>query len=235
MRTHILSLAVLWFPLTIPAGIFADEEQDAANLQQLLTEIQKVVPPGWDAEFELVDSRNPYRPGSSPALLIKSDAPLTVEAFNVMNLPGFFEGKPEPPLNIIQLSVTIRLVPMPYLSPQRYAQTLKENDQLMQRRIDFERDHLQNLEAHYKAPRPIPPNFYRPETKDEKKLVMQYAFLWSSTEPRRLPTHHTDELSYEMRYLRLDSIKIHDEKRSKEYEQILDAVHKIFVPYEVEP
>lgn len=228
MQTRILLPMAVCFSLTLAAGAAADERQDAARVEQLLAEIQKVVPPDWDVGFELVDPRHLTRGGSHPAIEIKSCGPLLIEHLNVLNLaPGQESPKSE-------MVVPIRLVAYPYMSPEDHAKARAENARLLQKRIDFKNEHLQKIERGYMGVGPIPPRFYDPKTRDEKRLIMQYSFLWTATEPRPLPTHYTDHLAIDMRYLPLDTIEILDDKQAKEYEQILGALEKIIVPYETE-
>lgn len=229
MRTRTLLLAVVCFSQPIADGGAADEESDAAGIEQLVADVQNVLPPGWVVEFKLVDPRIPTRRGSHPALVIKSDQPLPVEYF-APNPPGRSADEPEPPPDISLKTVAIHFVASPYLSSHSYSNARERNGTLVQRRVDFERNHLKHIRWSHMGPNPIPPDAFEPRTARENHLVRQYAYLWVSTQPQPLPTHHTDRLAFEMRDL--GSIKLHDAKRSKEYKQILEAVQKFIVPYE---
>lgn len=223
MRTHILLTTIVCFTLAFATSIHADEQRDAADLEQLLAQVQKVVPPGWSADFQLVDRRVPSRRGSHPAIVIKSDAELPVEYC----VPNPAPGEPD----VHQEFVTIHFVAFPYMTPENHLRARKINYERLSRRLDFERAQLKNVQAFHMGPQPIPPSSYKPQNEDEAKLIRRYAFLWAATEPLTIPTHHTDQLAFEMRDL---PIKIHDADQAKEYQQILDAVQKIVVPYEKE-
>lgn len=228
----VLPMMVCFSPAFLAVAA-ADERQDAAHMEQLLADVQKFVPPGWDVTYDLIHPGFPDIPGPYPTLVIKSDKPLPLEFVNLPGMPG---GAPDDPPDILQTVVTIHFFASPYLSEKDYATARERNDALHQKRIQFEREHLQKIPwSGHKEGEPIPPEAYEPRTEKETQLVRQYAFLWISTEPRPLPTHHTDHLAFEMRYIPLDIVKIHDDKRSKEYEQIVGALKKIIVPYETDP
>lgn len=232
MRTHTLLSTIVSLPLVFTPGVEADERQEAASMEQLVTEVQKVVPPGWSVRYDLIHPRFTDNPGPYPALVVKSEAPLPLEYVNVPSLPA--RSANDPP-DISQKIITIRFIASPYLTEAEHAEARKRNDELHQKRVQFEREHLQNVPWSYKGAEAIPPYVYEPRTEQETQLVRQYAFLWVSTEPRPLPTHHTDRLAFSMRYIPLEFVKIHDAKGAKEYTQIVGALEKIIVPYEPEP
>jgi len=234
MQTHNLVLVpavVVCIPLVFAVGVDADEQQDAARMKQLFADIQKVLPPAWIIEIKLADPRIPSRPGPHPALVIKSAEPLPVKCF-YPGMPERSVEEREPPPKTAKKIVAVQFIAFPFLSLESYKTARKRNDTLRQTRLQFEREHLKGIRSTYKGSEPIPPYAYEPRTEDEAQLVRQYAFLWVSTQPDLLPTHHTDHLAFEMHDA--GSIKIHDAKKSKEYHQILDAVQKTIVPYENE-
>ena len=83
MRTHMLLPAIVCLSGTLGGSINAREQRDAAGLERVLAQIQKLVPAGWVAGFELVDPRAPLRRGSHPAIVIKSEAELPVDDIKI--------------------------------------------------------------------------------------------------------------------------------------------------------
>ena len=119
---------------------------------------------------------------------------------------------------------------LPLVTPQNHTKIQQHNELLQRRRQQFVSDHLNKISRAHKGALSIPPDKFDPETENEIQLVKQYGLLWVSTQPQSLPTHHTDHFSFAFTadYL----MYIHDPKKAKEYDEILEAVEQFIVPYE---
>ena len=232
MHARILVSAVVCFSYSFGVSVAGDEKQDVAKLEQLLSDVKKVVPSGWTVAISLANSKIPSRRGSHPTLVIRSAKPLPVEHF-YPSMRAITAGNPKPPPMISQEVVSLYFVASPFMSRQTFKAARDRNAALLGRRLQFERKHLKEVERTYKGGEPIPPYAFEPRTERESQLIGRYAFLWISTIPQPVPTHHTDHLSFEMH--RPGSFKIHDAKKSREFDQIFDASQEILVPYEKRP
>ncbi len=197
---------------------------DEARLEGLLERMQKILPPGWSVSSKLANRDAPSRPGWHPTVVIQSKDALPVEHF----YPGM--GPDEAP-KISREKVTVFFVASRYVSWDQYAVVQQQNESLLEKRRAFRNEKLKFIPWGYKGAEPIPPDAFEPRTKAETRRIREYAFLWISTQPKPLPTHFAENLSFEMHLP--GSIEIHDPKKSQEYKQLLESVEKIIVPYAV--
>ncbi len=226
MRRHSKIIAMTCLSLVGATTLAADERSDSAHLEQMIQRIEKSVPAGWSVSYKLANPEFPDRHGSHPTVVIQSNDPLPVQHF----YPGTEPPFPGESLEIARHKVTAYFVASPYLSRDQYAEVQKQNDALLRKRSEFQKEKLKDIPWAYKGAEPIPPDAFVPQNEAEARRVREYAFLWISTQPKPLPTHFTDNLSFEIHLP--GSIKIHDPKTSKEYEQTLKSVQKVIVPYE---
>ena len=226
MRSNIIGLIAIGISLVCAPGFAGDETQDVTKLDDLLVKVKKVLPQGWAASIELSDDMRPSRRGPFPTLIIKSIERLPVGHSYPSASPDSIS---EPP-SISQEIVTRYFTVLPLVTPQNHTKIQQHNELLQRRRQQFVSDHLNKISWAHKGARPIPPDKFDPETENEIQLVKQYGLLWVSTQPQSLPTHHTDHFSFAFTadYL----MYIHDPKKAKEYDEILEAVEQFIVPYE---
>ena len=128
--------------------------------------------------------------------------------------------------------VEIRLVTMPFLTPDERSSAVEGNEKALQKRLDFERQYLAGFDFASKEPRPIPPWDYRMLVDDEKQQasLRQYIFLWLRTEPTLLPSHYYRSLSFRMETTPWGTIR--DEEKMKQYREILAELQRIVFPYD---
>jgi hypothetical protein len=200
-----------------------DAGRDAEALEALRTEVRKAVPPGWTVEITLVDRERPGRPGGCPALVIRSEQAIEVE----YTLPGMPAGG-EPSRRSEQ--VAVRLVAMPFLAADDHAAARAAEFRARDGRLAFVRTRLKAVPYASKSGDPIPPEDFRPRDEAERRLVVEYAYLWQQTETPPLPTHHARGLAF--RLVVGEAMILRDAAKAREYGSILEAVRALVVPYE---
>ncbi len=218
MSTHLIVAVLISFVLAVPVKSSEDVAQDVAELEKLIAEVTKAVPPGWNVEFDVADL---YLGGMRPVLKVTSAKELPVEYLG--------PGMPPPPPHIQHEKVTVWLAFMMRLTPQEYQAARKRNEMLASKRRQFIEEHIKNVPFGGKGEDPAPPFAFRPRSAAEGTLVRQYAFLWLATEPANLPNHYYGGLSL---WYWPGTIKIHVDRGQKEYSQIIDALNEIISPYE---
>lgn len=225
MRTLLFLSAVI---STVTA--LADDKQDAANFLQLQKDLQKQLPKGWVVETS-VDRVTPYlSPEALPTLVIRSEKPLVVELVFPSSPALPMSVPPENP-NRRSIVVEIRLVVVPFVSPEEHLRIQKDNRQRLTERVQFASKHLKGLHTHdAKSLRLTQPGFLKPKTAEQKRRVVEYAFLWIRTMPQRLPTHHYKALSFHVvkpRYLTFTQ-----KSDARNYQKITKALESILTQYE---
>jgi hypothetical protein len=198
-----------------------DVERNVADLEQLVREVKKFVPEGWNLQFDVAES---YLGDMRPVLTISSAEELPVQRF------GMGMASSDPPFE--REKVKLWLAFMAYKSPAEHAAARELIERLTRERREFVEQRLQQLEIASKGEDPPSPGQFRPRSAAEGRLVREYAFLWLATEPESLPSHHYGTLS--MWYWGEDTIKIHDSQRDKEYQQIAAGLEQIVTAYEKE-
>jgi len=196
-----------------------DATQDLAQVEQLIRDIQKELPTGWTLEFKVAA----HHLGSMrPAVSISSAEELPIEFV----APSPPPGGPE----IQHARATMWLAFMPYLTPQEFDTARQRNDDRTHQRRQFVEANLNDVPFAGKVgdAEPKPPWGFSPRSVTETRLVQQYAFLWLATEPERLPSHHYGQLSI---WLGQPPIKIHEEKREREFRETIAAVERIVKRY----
>jgi hypothetical protein len=224
MRIYLRTASLLMLMILFSTASVADEKQDARQLEQLIATVKSLLPPGWEVAFEV---KNDHCGRARPKLVIRSTEKLPVEHMG----PGM---GPSP--NINQENVTIEVTFVPYITTEDYAAARKRNDDLERHRRQYEENRLKQRQSAYKGG--FTPASYERQTRDKSPVVREYAFLWLSTEPQELPTHHYGTLAvatYDLPYMSSHMIKIHNTPKDKEYQQIVGGLEKIFVPYEKAP
>jgi hypothetical protein len=203
----------------------------AANLKKLISRIESGLPSGWTVNFKR--DRNRCRE-SEARLVIQSTQPLPLEYIGQIGAPAPSDD-PDPSSDIVRKPATIDVLFASYLTPQEYESAKAENRQLQQKRRQFELAHLSRVRYGWKGPHPLPPIAYEAHSPKEENLLREYAFLWLSTEPRRLPTHHYATLAviaYDLHGMSSIHIKIHDPAKDREYRELLKRLEATFQPYE---
>jgi len=186
----------------------------------LIRDIQKELPNGWTVEFKVAEH---YLGSMRPVVLISSAEELPIE-FVVPSPPP---GEPE----IQREKATMWLAFMPYLTQHEFDAARQRNDDRTQQRRQFVDENLKNMRFSGKVgdAEPKPPWGFSPRSEAETRLVNQYAFLWLTTEPERLPSHRYGTLSM---WFGQPPITIHEAKREREFREIITAVERLVTPYE---
>jgi hypothetical protein len=221
MRAHLIVVSLLMLLVVFVGNARADAKQNAAQLDQIIAHVEKMLPAGWTVAFEVArDSR--------PKLVISSTADLPVEYMG----PG---KSGDPAIDTSQRHVTVDIEFVPYMTPDDRAKAHQRNEELERRRRQYEETRLNQRQSRYKGG--FTPATYQLQTGDKSPIIREYAFFWLTTEPQPLPTHHCGKFSvvtYDLNRLSYP-IKIRDERKDGEYAQIVAALEKIFVPYERTP
>ncbi|MDP1564423.1 MAG: hypothetical protein Q8M16_23835 [Pirellulaceae bacterium] len=139
----------------------------------------------------------------------------------------------------VEEPVEIRLVAMVYVSPDEYQQINKQNEANTKKRLAFEDNNLSHLfnrvTSSDKIERPYPPEAYAPQTKEEKEIITEYAFLWLNTRSKILPSHRFKTISFKLEGLedgpRLMA-SIAEQQTEKQYRDILKMLETVAAPYE---
>ncbi len=200
-----------------------DAGRDARALDDLRAEVRKAVPPGWAVEITLVDPERPGRPGQCPALVIRSEQAIEVDYI----LPGMPAGG-EPLRRSEQ--VAVRLVAMPFLTADGYTAARAAGFRALDERLAFVRTRLKAVPYASKSGGSTPPEDFRPRDDAERRLVVEYAYLWQRTETPALPTHHARGLGF--RLVVGEGMVVRDEAKARDYGRVLEAVRALVVPYE---
>ena len=221
MTPRVISAALAWFCLASLANAAPDVARNVADLEQLVSEVKKIVPAGWDLKFDVAEL---YLRDMRPVLTVTSAEELPVQHFG----PGMPGGGPA----IEREKVTLWLAFMAYKSPAEHAAARERNDALTNTRREFVKQRLTEVKFGGKGEDPPPPWQFSPRSASEARLVREYAFLWLATEPEPLPSHHYGTLS--MWYWGEDTIEIHDAERDQQYQQIAKGLERILTSYEEE-
>jgi hypothetical protein len=222
MSSRVISAALAWFSLASLANAAPNVERDVADLEQLVSEVKKIVPAGWNLKFDVGEF---YLRETRPVLTITSAEDLPVQHFG----PGMPAG--DPPIE--REKVTLWLAFMAYKSPAEHAAARARNNLRTYDRREFVKQRLKGVKFGGKGEDPPAPFQFSPQSAQESRLVREYAFLWLATEPEPLPSHHYGTLS--MWYWGEDTIEIHDAERDKQYRQIAKGLERIVTAYEKEP
>jgi hypothetical protein len=218
MRIHATSLLML---LVMFAGkAYADARHDSARLSEVIAQIDRLLPAGWTVAFDVKNDR--------PKLVISSTEKLPVEYMG----PGK-SGNPEIDTNHQYVTADISFAP--YVTPEVWAKTHRRNEELERQRRQYEETRLNQRQSRYKGG--FTPATYERQTGDESPIIREYALFWMNTEPQPLPTHHCGQFSvvtYDLNQLSYP-VKIHDERKDREFAQIIAGLEKIFVLYDVKP
>lgn len=231
MRILATIAAILAALVLSPRDARADEKEDATQVERLITEIEKFLPGGWSVAFEVSNDR--WR-RESPMLVVRSREKLPLEYIaSIGRRAGVGEGG-DPDPYIVQPIMTIEFEFVPYVTVEDHAKIRKQNEELERRRRRYEETRLGMVQSHYKGGFTPYSYFYESRTKENSPLVAEYAFFWLHTQPRRLPTHYFGTLSVvtdDIRPFYWTTIKIHNSEKQQQYQQILDGLGKVFVPY----
>lgn len=227
--THVwLALTALSTALASEATADDGAKHDAGNATRLYAELTKIVPRGWQISNHVDITRSV---SGEPRLTfsIYSASPLLFDREEI-GAPARAADEPEEPPAMEK--VEIRLVTMPYLTPDQHARAAYRNQQGRKQRLEFERKHLKDLEYAWKGPRPLPPWAYQVENVDEqqREFFGQYLFLWLRTEPVLLPTHHYQSLAFHLETN--PAGRIRDKEKMHQFQDMLRNIQQIVVPYE---
>jgi len=195
-------------------------DDDVAQVEGLIRDIQKELPNGWTVEFKVAEH---YLGSMRPVVLISSAEELPIE-FVVPSPPP---GEPE----IQREKAAMWLAFMPYLAPLEFDAARQRNDDRTHQRLQFVEADLKDVPFAGKVgdTEPKPPWGFSPRSATERRFVQQYAFLWLATEPEQLPSHRYGTLSM---WFGRPPITIHDDQRDKEFQQIAEGVQHLLTPYE---
>ena len=212
-------------------SVEASEKEDIAQLEQLITQVEKILPAGWTAAFEVANEPcGRSGPSVQPLLVVKSSEKLPVEYSSSIGRPA---AGADPSPYVVHDVVKIEFAFVPYMSPSDYATARKKNEDLDLQRRTFEERRLNKKQSNYKGG--FNPATYPRQTGDKSPLVREYAFVWLNTEPRPMPTHHYGSLAvatHDLRGTTSVEVIIHDAAKNQQFKHILDGLEKIFVPYE---
>jgi hypothetical protein len=218
MRVHMIVVSLLMLFVVFVGNAGADAQQDAAQLGEIIAQIERMLPAGWTVTFEV--SRD-----SRPKLVISSTTELPVEYMG----PG---KSGDSTIDTSQRRVTVDMAFVPFMTPDDRAKAHQRNQELERRRRKHEESRLNQRQSRYKGG--FTPVTYQLRTGDESPIIREYALFWMNTEPQPLPTHHCGKLSistYDLDSI-TNPIKIHDERRAQEFRNIVGGLNKVFVPYE---
>lgn len=225
MRDYAMAIGTVLLVSLIAGTACADAQDDAVRLDKIIADIEKLLPAGWTLAFEVTNDRCGY---SRPKLVISSTEELPVEYMG----PG---KSGNVAVDTTQQKVTIDITFVPYMSPPIRAKTHRQNEELERQRRQYEETRLKQRQSRYKGG--FTPTTYQRQTGDKSPILREYALFWMATEPQILPSHHCDRFS--IHTFDLDPLtnpmKIHDERRAKEFDRIVGELKGIFVPYELEP
>ena len=207
----------------------ANEKQDAAQLDQLISKIEPLLPDGWSVAFEV--SNDDWR-RERPMLVIRSKEKLPVEYESAIGRPA---AGPDPNPYIVQEIVKLELAFVPYMTPQEYTAARGKNDELEQQRLQYRAARLDKMQIAHKGD--LTPLAVERHTGNKSPLAREYAFLWLRTMPQPLPTHHYGTLAavnWDLPPMGGSgtTIKIHNAEKDKQYHAIISGLEKILVPYE---
>ena len=80
------------------------------------------------------------------------------------------------------------------------------------------------------GPNPFPPFDYHPKNEAERKLLLEYAFVWVNTEPCRLPNYHFRQLAF--RGDMMENWNFQGPGIQEEIERVRSSLLKILKKYE---
>lgn len=226
-----LALALVLALVLSSVGQAADDvEQDSANLQVLLRQVESVLPPGWQAAitpdvptevllprrcgegwthlviwYHKKMSGHPIAPGMPP---LSEDS----DAYWQLRLPS------------CQLCVT------DFVTPEEYAAAARENAHRWAAREEFYR-RLPGARTRgsFKGDYPPSPASIDATSAEEKELVRQYSLLWGSTVLRELPTHHYRSLAFALDSL---PIRFRDPDFDRQASEVREAMIRSLHAYE---
>jgi hypothetical protein len=225
MRSQTIAAPLLMLLALCSGKAWADAREDAAELDTIIADIEKLVPAGWTVVFEVKNDRC----GSSrPKIVISSTEKLPVEYMG----PGKSGNRA---IDTASRKVAIDITFVPYMTPADRAKAQQQNQELERQRRHYEETRLNQRQSSYKGG--FTPTTYQWQTGDKSPIIREYALFWLNTEPQPLPSHHCGRFS--IHTFDLDTVtnpmQIHDERRAKEFDRIVDGLKKLFVPYESEP
>ncbi len=231
MRVALAAIAVF----AVLAGIARAEnkwEKQSADLQQLLGEVQKVLPNGWHAAItpdvpEKVACE--FRQSDATGLMIWRDDKAAGKYVGLRLPPGSLDAEDQPQ------RVFFQMVLMECLTPEQYQHAAEKNVQNDRQRREYQ-DKL--IDAGIKnsvafrvkaAEAPLPPWTYKPQSPEQRELVREYALLWAETEPRPLPTHFYRAMGFNIDFD--DHFKLQDDQIASERDELRQAILKIVTAY----
>jgi hypothetical protein len=223
-------IAVLFLIVPSPTISVADERQDVAQLGELTSKIERILPSGWEVAFEL--SKDRWR-RERPLLIVRSRDKLPIERIGLVGRPS---SSADPDPYIVREKLEIEFGFVPYVSPEDYEQVGAHNQEMERRRRQYEETRLGKRQSQYKGG--ISPSTLEMQTgMRSPEVLREYAFLWLRTEPRPAPTHRYRELSVTSSDLApyiTATVKIHDSQKDEEYRKIVNGLRKIFIAYDNE-
>lgn len=185
-----MKMLTLLIVFTMGAVAFAadDATDQAAQLEQLLAEVQQTLPAGWSAEITPTEKWPTHRRTNAPGLVV----------YRHENVQGYYDA-PNPGSDgpeTQSTEVMFMFTAMPYLTQPQYRNLKNDNETRGQTRLEFEKK-LKDIPGGYMGANPWPPGAYEPADESQRNLIRQYAFVWLNTEPHPLPNYSYNHLSFD--------------------------------------
>ncbi len=235
IRVFLLATAFL-AAMILPSRAEDEFPRDMANLKQLLGEIQKLLPEGWQAELTVdvpEKIRCEFRQPDAPSIMVWRQDKAIGKYVGLKLAPGSSDAEFQPQRVFFEMSL------MRQITPQEYRQAAQSNATGDRLRREFQKRlqdaGVKNTLISLLTPSepPVPPASYRPNSSEQKELVRQYGLLSAQTEPQSLPTHFYLTLAFNADFD--DHFVLQDGDIELERQEVKKAILKLLTDYSREP